>query len=87
MVRVAEHLLEEEAGLVQIAGPRQALDIPERAHAKGAFAAAKSIGSRELGMVAVDQGIVNELGFDGLQVLKPARIGGADEFDQRHEEA
>jgi hypothetical protein len=31
MVRIAEGLLENEAGLFQVTGPRQALDIPKRA--------------------------------------------------------
>ena len=39
VVRVAEHLPEEEAGLLEVAQTRQALDVPERAHAEGALVA------------------------------------------------
>src|SRR5262245_22844609 len=34
VVGISQGLLEEEAGLFQITGPRQALHIPERAHRK-----------------------------------------------------
>src|SRR4029450_5488075 len=43
MVRIADGLLEIEAGLFQVPGPRQALDIPKRAHRKGALLAQQAI--------------------------------------------
>jgi hypothetical protein len=44
VVRVAEHLLEDQARLRQIAEPRQVLDVPERAHVEGALVALQPVG-------------------------------------------
>ncbi len=35
VVRIAEHLLEQETRLLEVAGTRQALDVPERSTAGG----------------------------------------------------
>src|SRR5262249_19231072 len=43
VVGISQGLLEEEAGLFQIPGPRQALHIPERAHGKGALLAQEPV--------------------------------------------
>ena len=57
MVRIAEGLLEDEAGLFQVTGPRQALDIPKRAHRKGALLAYQAILEGITGLIATDQGV------------------------------
>src|SRR5437870_3966655 len=59
MVRITEHLLEEqpgvfEAGRVGAAGARERLNEPERTHVEGALAARQPIGGGG-GVVPVDQ--------------------------------
>jgi hypothetical protein len=37
-------------------------------------------------LVPVHQGVVDEVGVDGLEGVEEARVGGADELHQRHEQ-
>src|SRR4030095_11401207 len=57
MLRIAEGLLENEARLFQVTGPGQALDIPKRAHRKGALLAYQAILEGVTGLIAIDQGV------------------------------
>src|SRR5207237_8718809 len=57
MVRIAEGLLENEAGLFQVTSRRQARDIPKRAHRKGALLAYQAIMEGVTGLIAIDQGV------------------------------
>src|SRR5918997_3419388 len=86
VVGVAEHFLEQEARLREVARARQAFDVPEAAHVERAFAAEQAV-RPVLGGVTKHQAVVHELLADGLQGRQPAGIGRADEADQRHEQA
>src|SRR6195256_4223687 len=56
MVRVGEHLLEDELRVLELPGSSEAFDIPEGAHGERALAAVESIG-RERRVIAVDQAV------------------------------
>src|SRR5215468_11958636 len=61
---VAEHLLEEEPRLVQVAHAGEALDIPEGAHRKGAFCPSESVGESVGQAIAIDQGVTHQIALD-----------------------
>src|ERR1035441_1682362 len=65
MIGVAQSLFKDQARLLHIARPRQAFDIPERAHGKRPLVARQSI-RRGFGWpVAEYQGVFNESVFYG----------------------
>src|SRR6188474_2631807 len=67
MIGVAEHLLEEEAGLLQITHARQALDIPERAHRERALGAREAVGEAVAQSIPVHERIAHQLTLDAPQ--------------------
>src|SRR4051812_16163441 len=56
VVGVAEHLLEDEAGIFEPSGARQGLDEPERAKVEGALLAHEAVGGL-LDVVAEDEAV------------------------------
>ena len=76
VIGVTEHLLENEAGLLRIAGAGETFRIPEGSHAEGYFLARKSIGLGVAYAVAMDQRILDQLVFDRAQSGKPAGVRG-----------
>src|SRR5437763_10320985 len=60
VIRVGEHLLEGQPGLVDAAGAGQRLDVPERTDREGALIALQAVG-RRLGVVAVDEAVGDQL--------------------------
>jgi hypothetical protein len=85
MVGIAEGLVEQEASLLEISGPGNALDIPERAHGEGAFMAAEPIVSGLLSVVAEDEGILDEDLFDAAEGEEPTAVVGGYEAQEGHE--
>jgi hypothetical protein len=86
VIGIAEGLVEQESGLLEIAGTGDALDVPERAHGEGAFVAAESVVSGFLSVIAEDEGILDEDLFDAAKGEEPAAIVGRDEPEEGHEE-
>src|SRR5262249_22022620 len=86
VIGVAEHLLEEEARLVQVPHAGEALDVPEGAHGEGAFLAREPIGESAPEAIAIDQRVAHQLALDRPQGREPARIGGGNEANERHEQ-
>ncbi|MNT08485.1 hypothetical protein D3C72_1432290 [compost metagenome] len=85
-VGVPEQLFELQVGLVELAGAGQAFDVPERAGGEGAFAAGQAVDLAVVVAVAVDHAVAHQALFDGLQGRQPARVAGADETHQRHQQ-
>ena len=93
VIGVAEHPLEDDAGLVELlrvglAGAGQRLDQPEGAHVEGAFVAGESI---HTGRVAMDEAVAHEAAVarvlhDGVERAEHAGIGGSHEEDKGHHE-
>src|SRR5205809_2570830 len=72
VVGVAEHLLEEESRLVQIAHARETFHVPERAHGECALRADEAIGVAVAEAIAIDQRVAHQLPLDGAQRGEPA---------------
>lgn len=87
VVRVPEHLFEEEARLVQVPHPRQTLDVPERAHRERPLARRQAVGEVLPHGVAVHERVRDELSLDRAQRGEPPRIGRGDEAHERHEQS
>ena len=85
MVRVGEHLLEGELCLLDPAGARERLDVPERADRERALVATQAV-RRGADVVAVDERVGHELLRDRVERRQPARVGRGDELDERHEQ-
>jgi hypothetical protein len=86
MIGVAECLIEEEPGFLDIAGAGDALDVPKGAHGEGSFVPAEPVVSGFLGVVAEDEGILDEDLFDAAEGEEPAAVVGLNELEERHEE-
>jgi hypothetical protein len=65
VVRVAQHLLEDEAGLLETSRARQGLDQPEGAHGEGPLVAVEAV-RRGGHVVAVDEAAAGEVALDGV---------------------
>ena len=93
MVGVAEHLFENQPGLIQglrvvAAGPAHGLHQPESADVERAFVAHQPV-RRGFQMVAIDQAVGHQPALfrglvDGLQGFQHPRIGGGHKKDQGH---
>src|SRR5262245_24173499 len=86
VIGVAQHLLEEEPRLVQVAHAGEALDIPEGTHRKRAFLPREPVGESAVEAIAIDQGVTHQLALDRAQRRDPPRVGRRHEADERHEE-
>src|SRR5207245_9769802 len=86
VIGVAEHLLEEEPRLLQVAHTGEALDVPEGAHRERALLAGEPVGESTGEAIAVDQGVTHQLVLDRAQRRDPARVGRGYETDQWYEE-
>src|SRR5215207_2359999 len=86
VVGIGEHLLQGEAGLVEAASLRQALDEPEGAEAEAPLVAPETVWGGFLGLVAVHERVVGELFLNAVEGREPARVGRPDELREGHEE-
>ena len=96
MIRITQHLFEEEPGVVKScgvgpAGPSQSLDEPERAHVESSLSARQAIRSSS-GVIAVDQAIrgqptLVQLFADRVNCADHSRVVRGHEEDQRHQQA
>src|SRR5262249_62056443 len=86
MVRVAQHLFEQEPRLLDVAGAGKTLDVPEGADVERAFASVQSV---DLGAtrIAVDQAVIQQPITDCLQRGKPAWVRRAEEAHEWHQQA
>src|SRR3954447_19281705 len=85
VVRVGEHLLERQPGLVEPADTRQRLDVPERGDRERPFVALEPV-RRCRGVVAVDETVRDELLADRIERREPPRVLRGDEARERHEQ-
>src|SRR5690242_1784841 len=76
VVGIGQHLLEGQAGLVQVPGPGHRLHVPERADRERALLALEPV-RRGLDVVAVDEAIGDKLLADRVQGREPAGSRGA----------
>ena len=86
VVGVAEHLLEHEARLVQLARAREALDVPEAAERERPLAAGQAVVGGLLGVVAEHEAVAHELVADRVQRREHARVARRDHQDEREDQ-
>src|SRR5947207_9528025 len=87
MVRVPQEFLKQQLSLFQLPGPRQTLDVPERACSEAALAAGNPVHMRAFRLIAADQGIFHQSRFYRFHCRAPHRIDRADEPHKRHQES
>src|SRR5579862_8995942 len=76
MVCVAEHLVEEQARFFEPVRACEALDEPEGARGKAAFAPVQTVDGVDSYVIAVDEAVFSQGLFDGVHGGEPARIDG-----------
>ena len=86
VIGVAEHLLEDEARLVQVTHARQALDIPEGAHRERPFLSREPVGESARETITIHERVAHQLPLDRAQRRDPPRVGRRHEADERHQE-
>src|ERR1700735_5900738 len=82
MVGIAEHLLKTKTSLIQLACPRETLHVPKRAGRQGPFLTHQTVRCGQLGPVAVDQRIRDQLFLDSSEGRQPTRVFGGDKPEQ-----
>ena len=85
VVAVGLHFLERQDGVVEPAGPREGVDVQERAERERALAAVQPVrrGGR---VVPVDQAVRHQFAVHALERGQPHRVGRGDEALDRHEQ-
>src|SRR4030095_12024263 len=86
MVGVSQCFLEIEPRLFHTPAAGQTFHIPKRAHRESAFPSSQPIVRRSpQDMVAINEGIFDELFVNHSKRGSPSRIVRSDEFDQGHQ--
>src|ERR687893_2338242 len=86
VVRVAEHVLEDEARFLEPARPRERLDEPEGTEAEGSLLARQAVRGL-LHVVAVYEAVGDEASVlwgavDGIESLEHPGVAGREEEDE-----
>src|SRR5258706_8744918 len=86
VVGVGQHLLENQACLLETTCTRQGLDQPESTDAKGSFLAPKAIVCCQQRVVAIDVRVVRQLLLDTIDGLQYTRIIRAYKTGEHHQQ-
>src|ERR1700735_5146528 len=85
MVGISQHLFEKQTSLVDAMGPRQALDIPERAGREASFSAPQTF-QAFVASISEHKGVYYELTRNGIQSRQPLPVRGTDKAYKRHQQ-